>query len=83
MDLAFCTGLVSASVLEFARANGALTRCNLRAAADVGAAVYNEVGQLMQARAAAGQPQPDPVENRRRPRHLAPRPATPFYYLKR
>ena len=73
-------------MLEFARAHAALCRCNLRAAAEVDAAVYNEVGQLMQARAtgaAAGQPQPDPVENRRRPRHLAPRPAEPFYYLKR
>ena len=84
-DLAFCTGLVSASVLGFARAYEALSRCNLRGAAAVDAAVYNEVGQLMQARAAAEQSdlRPDLVENRRRPQHLAPRPPAPFFYLKR
>ena len=80
-DLAFSAGLDSGAVVAFAGAHRGLIRCNLRAAASVSTAAYNEVGQLMQARGVAGQA--DAVENRRRPRHLAPRPAAPFYYLKR
>lgn len=79
LDLGFSTNLDSAAVREFVQSHPAVGRCNLRAARGVSADVYNEVGWLMQARSS----QPDVVENRRRPRHLAPRAAEPFYYLKR
>ena len=79
IDLAFSTGLDEAAVLELVHSRPALLRCNLRAASGVSAEAYNEVGGLMQARKL----EPDVVENRRRPRHLAPREAPPFFYLKR
>ena len=78
-DLSFSKGLESDVVLAFVASQSAIGRCNLRAAAGVSAAAYNEVGRLLQARTT----QPDVVENRRRPRNLAPRAAEPFYYLKR
>ena len=79
VDLGFSSGLESAAVVDFVGALPCLGRCNLRAAAGVTASDYNAVGQLMLERSS----QPDIIENRRRPRHLAPRPAAPFFYLKR
>ena len=85
LDLGFCPGLASATVHAFARERPGLLRCNLRAASTVTAEVYNDVGQLMQARASSecSADQRDVIENRRRPKHLARRGAEPFFYLKR
>ena len=79
IDLGFTTGLNSATVAAFVDSHARLGRCNLRAAGGITASDYNAVGQLMQARSN----QMDIIENRRRPRHLPPRPAAPFFYLKR
>ena len=86
IDLGFCSGLAESAILSLVHACAALSRCNLRAAADkqmvpISADTYNHVGHLMLARTSSQQP--DVIENRRRPRHLSPRPAAPFYYLKR
>ena len=87
VDLGFSTGLDSEAVRAFASEHSALTRCNLRGATAVSAAVYNEVGQLAMARVAGASStsvhESNVIENRRRPRHLAPREAAPFFYLKR
>lgn len=78
-DLGFSSGLRPESVLELVARCASLARCNLRAAG-VSRAAYNEVGLAMQERqgqssgAAA-------IENRRRPKKLAPRAAPAFYYL--
>lgn len=83
IDLGFTTGLNSATVAAFVDSHARLGRCNLRAAGGITASDYNAIGQLMQARSH----QMDIIENRRRnrrrPRHLPPRPAAPFFYLKR
>jgi len=78
-DFGFSSGLASSAVVELVHSHPALTRCNLRAASGVSSAAYNEAGRLMLARSSTV----DVIENRRRPRHLSPRAAAPFYYLKR
>ena len=87
VDLAFADGLSDRQVLRLLNACSALCRCNLRGAKVVGAHAYNEAASLMLARQQAAAANcamgPDAVENRRRPRHLAPRTAPPFFYLKR
>ena len=86
IDLGFCQGLKSETVLALAQGSSRLTRCNLRAAEAVSARVYNQVGELMHARtvgSSSNNQQRDVIENRRRPRHLNPREAATFYYLKR
>ena len=91
-DFGFCSGVDSEVVRAFVTSRGSLTRCNLRAATKVSAAVYNEVGQLAQARvgataarqaAASTSTIDNVIENRRRPKSKPPREAAPFFYLKR
>ena len=85
-DFSFCSGLQSEGVRAFVTARGSLLRCNLRATT-VSATVYNEVGQQCQARiggaSSSNVSEQNVVENRRRPKHLTPREAAPFFYLKR
>ena len=91
LDLGFTSAIHSHAVHVFARSRPGLLRCNLRAAAEISATVYNDVGQLMLARAANATAsssgdtvsRPDEIENRRRPKHLAARHALPYFYLKR
>lgn len=86
-DFGFCSGVDSEVVRAFVTSRGSLTRCNLRAATKVSAAVYNEVGQLAQARVGGASSssvnEHNVIENRRRPKSKPPREAAPFFYLKR